>query len=187
MRILYAKAVASGLLVGLGVVANTVIDNRYVGSALFSVALLAILSCGLPLYTGRIGFLWETPKRALALMFFGNLAGVIIPLLLYPQIWEMIPVLAEQKFAKSFYELFVQGLFCGVLMFVAVECNQMILTIICIMTFILSGYEHCIAAFPFLLTNLSFLNILKFAAIFLGNSIGAIATRLLIKTSDTGE
>ena len=53
------------------------------------------------------------------------------------------------------------------------------------MIFILSGYEHCIADFPFLLVNLSIENIAKFLMIILGNSLGAIFTyNLLIKAGD---
>jgi formate/nitrite transporter FocA (FNT family) len=49
------------------------------------------------------------------------------------------------------------------------------------MIFILIGAEHCIADFPYLLFNLSPINVLKFAFIVLGNSIGAILIERLSK------
>ena len=49
------------------------------------------------------------------------------------------------------------------------------------MIFILIGAEHCVADFPYLLFNLSFMNIIKLFMIILGNSIGAILIERLSK------
>ena len=49
------------------------------------------------------------------------------------------------------------------------------------MIFILIGAEHCIADFPYLLFNLSLFNIVKFIAIVVGNSLGAITIERLDK------
>ena len=56
MKTIIRHSILSGFLVGLGVMINTVADNRYVGAMLFSLALLVIIECGLQLYTGKIGF-----------------------------------------------------------------------------------------------------------------------------------
>ena len=48
------------------------------------------------------------------------------------------------------------------------------------MTFILSGYEHCIASFPFLLSSFTAMNISKFLMIIIGNSLGSVVTHMLI-------
>ena len=69
-------------------------------------------------------------------------------------------------------------------MLIAVSCKRTIITIFCIMTFILSGYEHCIADFPFLLLNISIENIIKFFMIVFGNSIGSIIAYNLLKVGD---
>jgi formate/nitrite transporter FocA (FNT family) len=49
-------AIIAGVLVGMGVIVNTSSDNKYIGSMLFSLALLAIIHCVFQLYTGRIGY-----------------------------------------------------------------------------------------------------------------------------------
>jgi formate/nitrite transporter FocA (FNT family) len=49
------------------------------------------------------------------------------------------------------------------------------------MIFIIIGAEHCIADFPYLLFNLSPINILKFICIVIGNSLGAILIERLCK------
>ena len=60
----------------------------------------------------------------------------------------------------------------------------MIITIFCIMTFILSGYEHCIASFSFLLSSFTAMNVSKFLMIIIGNSLGSVVTHMLIGGRD---
>ena len=81
--------------------------------------------------------------------------------------------IAQNKFSRSYGEIFICGILCGVLMFIAVKSKKQIITIFCIMVFILSCYEHCIASFPYLIQYPSFNNILKFLLIVLGNSLGS--------------
>jgi lactoylglutathione lyase len=74
----------------------------------------------------------------------------------------------------------VCGFFCGVLMFVAVSCKNLLITVFCIMTFILSGFEHCIADFPyFVVGTMSAEKFVKFMLIIAGNSAGSIVTNIL--------
>ena len=80
---------------------------------------------------------------------------------------------AQNKFSRSYGEIVICGILCGVLMFIAVKSKKQIITIFCIMVFILSGYEHCIASFPYLIQCLSIDNILKFLLVVLGNSLGS--------------
>lgn len=61
-------------------------------------------------------------------------------------------------------------------MFIVVYSKNVVITIFCIMIFILSGYKHCIADFPYVLINFN----IKFLCIILGNSLGAILIRKLI-------
>ena len=63
----------------------------------------------------------------------------------------------------------------------AVKNKQTILTIFAVMIFILIGAEHCVADFPYLLFNFSFINVIKLFAIIIGNSIGAILIERLSK------
>ncbi len=188
MRTMIRQSVLSGILVGIGVVINTVSENRYAGAMLFSLALLTIIQCSLKLYTGKIGYVRTIPARDLGVMLIGNLFGVLVPTLLIAsqrnEVMEKLLAASENKFSNSFLSMFIFGCFCGVLMFVAVYCKNTVITVFCIMVFILSGYEHCIADFPYLVIHLSLANIGKFLCVVAGNSVGSIVTHYLVREEE---
>lgn len=173
---------------GLGVVINTQADNKYIGAMLFSLALLVIIEQGLKLYTGKIGFIKEVPVKELIIMLWGNLLGVLFPVLMMQQkeaFAETLYKIAQNKFAQGHLELLFYGFLCGVLMYVAVCCKNKLITVFCIMTFILSGYEHCIADFPYMCMVFSPVNLSKFICIVVGNTLGSIATNKLMVGENT--
>ena len=185
MGIIIKQSILSGILVGLGVVLQNIVPNTYIGSMLFSIALLVIIECDLKLYTGKIGFFRIKEIKNLLIILIGNLVGVLIPIccsLLKSGFYEKIIEVSNIKFSNGYFELFLYGLMCGVLMFVAVYCKKPIITVFCIMTFILSGYEHCIADFPYLFFNFNIEHLIKFLCIVLGNSIGSISINKLIES-----
>ena len=188
MNTIVRHSILSGFLVGLGVMVNTIVDNRYAGAMLFSLALLVIIECGLQLYTGKIGFVGTVPAKNLVVMLFGNFVGAAVPMLMIAtqraEVMETMRSAAEKKFSNTFLALFFYACLCGALMFIAVYCKKMLITVFCIMVFILSGYEHCIADFPYLLLNFSAINLLKYIVIIAGNSIGSIATHFLMKKDE---
>ena len=184
------SAILSGMLVGIGVIANIQCENRYIGALLFSVALLAIIKENLQLYTSKIGF--ATKKMYSVMEYFYmlmyNLLGASFSVLIMGCIDETIYVklksLALVKFDSGWTYLLCCGFFCGILISVASYCKDTVITILCIMAFILSGYEHCIADFPLFITNLSLENFIKFLAIVIGNTGGAIIAYTAIPTKN---
>lgn len=178
-------SILSGILVGVGIIVNTSLSNKYVGSMLFSVALLSIVKCDLYLYTGKIGFIGDVSVNTLIITFLGNLCGVTLSVLLFTykniELAASIKTIANQKFTNTPEQLLICGCMCGVLMFIAVYSKSEIVIVFAVMTFILSGYEHCIADFPYLLINYSAKNLIKFSCIVLGNTIGAIFTSRLLR------
>ena len=186
MGIIIKHSILSGILVGLGVVLQIQIQNTYISAMLFSIALLVIIECNLKLYTGKIGFFEIKEGKNLLIILLGNLVGVLIPIfcsLLKDGFYERLIEISNIKFSNGYLELFLYGLMCGVLMFIAVYCKKPIITVFCIMTFILSGYEHCIADFPYLFLNFNLEHFLKFVCIVIGNSIGSISINKLIKVT----
>ncbi len=183
MSKLIRHSLASGVLVGIGVIINTVAPNSIAGSFLFSLALLTIIKNDFTLYTGKIGFICDIPLRDLAVMLLFNLISIFVTV--YMIILQREPVfatmteVAQVKFGHSFLYLLCHGMLCGALMFIAVYSKDTLITVMSIMAFILSGYEHCIADFPYLFLTFSWLNLLKFIVIILGNSLGSIICRLL--------
>lgn len=187
---LFTRSLLSGILIGLGVVINLISDNKYIGAMLFSFALLTIIQNKLPLYTGRIGFLRESKIKELLQILVFNLIGVPLPVLMAAScregLYDKVVSVSQTKFSYSFWQLFLLGVLCGVLMLVAVYTKREVITVFCIMIFILSGFEHCIADFPFLVLNPGAANLVKFICIVLGNSVGAVAAYELMGTGRKG-
>ena len=131
------------------------------------------------LYTGKIGYFSELHEiHFLLTVLIFNCIGIAATIGLYAlgnqNFIGIISAAAATKFSKSILTLFINGIFCGALIHFAVKNKITILTVFAIMIFILIGAEHCVADFPYLLFNLSFINVLKFICIVLGNSIGSI-------------
>ena len=70
--------VLAGMMVSVGGTVLLSCDNRYLGAGLFCIALLAICYFGFNLYTGKVGFLWNTHnKDALSMAFLGLLGNLL--------------------------------------------------------------------------------------------------------------
>ena len=144
------KAIMSGLLIGLCADINNRIGGLC-GAFLFSIGLLTICMLELSLFTGKVGSSNDTKKLFITLVL--NIFGVIIMRVLF-----------------TFNNMFVLGIGCGILMQIGVTAykkNLPILTIMCVMAFILAGYKHCIAY------AYNSLDVMNFTLIVLGNIIGA--------------
>jgi formate/nitrite transporter FocA (FNT family) len=183
------KSLFAGVLIGLGVVTSLTLDNKYVSAALFSLGLQVIIQCGLKLYTGRIGFVKGiTDFLGLLPVLLANLigCGAVVMAAFYTneEIYEKAVTIAKTRESYSMGKLFILGIMCGILMLVAVYAKNQIITIFCIMVFILCNYQHCIAAFPYLLVNPSLIHTVKFLCIIAGNSAGSILAYYLIKEAD---
>lgn len=171
----------AGILIGLGVIINTLAGIPVLGAFLFSFGLLTIIALGIPLYTGKIGF-YKEPKdiKTLGLILFNNLAGILACISLYlianPKATEMMQAAAAAKFTKPWYAMLIYGIFCGMLIHFAVKTkDKPYLTSMAVIIFILTGSEHCVADFPYLIiAPINPINIIKFLMVVIGNSIGAI-------------
>lgn len=188
---LIRKALLSGMLVGIGVVINTLAPDKVIGAILFSCALLTIIHLQLPLYTGKIGFVGATPIKELAMILACNFAGAAVSVGLVAAVradfCELLVSVAAVKFEKGFLSMFVLGIMCGILMFVAVYTKKTLIVIFCIMIFILSGFEHCIADFPYLLCVFSLENAGKLLCAAAGNTVGSIGIYYLSRDSKKDE
>lgn len=179
-----AKSIAAGILVGIGDIVYMVSGNIYIGAMLFSFALLTIINSNLYLYTGKIGFLFKKtvkpPIWSLAKILAMNLLGVCFSFIMFyasNDVHNLIIQIARDKFVCSWLDLYCRGFLCGICMYIAASNKKEIITVLTVMTFILCGFRHCIADFPFLIFNFSYLNLFKFIMITLGNSLGAIIMR----------
>jgi formate/nitrite transporter FocA (FNT family) len=152
------NGVAAGIVISIGCAVFLACENRYVGSVMFSVALLTICLRGYALYTGKIGFIPEKHGKeelsVLLLGLLGNTVGIAaggyalgfaVPALKT----AAIELCANKLNVQTFPQTLIRAAFCGILMYIAVciyRDNRKIVGILfCIPVFILSGFEHSIA------------------------------------------
>ena len=158
----FISAIIAGFLIGMGGTVFLAQDNKALGSFLFAVGLFTIVVFQLHLFTGKIGYLpHQKPIYLieLAITWLGNLAGTFICATLvrnsriYEGIAEKVQGMVQVKLDDSFVSLFILAIFCGFLMFIAVDTFKkqsgstvkVIAIFVPVMVFILSGFEHVIA------------------------------------------
>lgn len=176
-------AILAGIMIGIGDIANITSQNNVVGALLFSVALLSIIRLKLPLYTGRIGKVIanRNPLECLKILWL-NIMGVALTtgavIVFGGDLVTKLDLSATAKFSKGNLSLFVAGIMCNVLIHIAVSAKSEVITILCVMAFMLSGYEHSIADVMFALASG---NLIKWAIVVAGNTVGGILTEFLLR------
>ena len=154
----FTKAVASGIMICLGVTVYLSVSNKIIGALLFSIALFAICSFGMNLFTGKIGYILQTKNNPNCLIiwlgnFVGTVAASALVRIAKPGLAETAKTLMENKLQNNWLSIAILSLFCGILMYLAVEnyasnsssTGKIVGIFLCITVFILSGFEHSIA------------------------------------------
>ena len=79
----FLSGVCAGLMIAIGGTVYLSCENKYVGAALFSVALFCICLKGYSLFTGKIGFIPEShTKEDLSVLFLGLIGNAVSTVLL---------------------------------------------------------------------------------------------------------
>lgn len=189
-------AIAAGFCIGVGGIVFLMQENKFAGAFLFAVGLLTVLIFRFHLFTGMVGYLTENlfAKKwsylpTLLLVWIGNFAGAALAagLIRLTRLKSaLVPkcnALVEAKLADSWYSLLLLGIFCGLLMFIAVDTYKKrigekdflcCLTVFMgVMVFILAGFEHSIADMFYFCLSGSFPESLSaLAFITVGNAVG---------------
>lgn len=196
----FISGVCAGLMIAIGGTVFLSCDNKYVGAALFSVALFCICTKGYSLFTGKIGFIPEShTKEDLSVLFLGLLGNAVSTVLLGLAVSYALPAagtaataICEAKLSQEALQTFIRAFFCGVLMYLAVsiyrEKNSVLGIFLCIPTFILSGFEHSIAnMFYFGVSGvLNLESALYILIVLLGNAAGGTVLPFLNKIMKRG-
>ena len=192
----FVSAVLAGMCVGFGGVVFISLDNRIIGSAMFTVGLFTICTFGLHLFTGKVCYALENGKSynlALPVIWLGNLAGtgvtaLIVKLSRIDGIAEQATELTAVKLDDSILSLFLLGVLCNIFIYIAVdgyknnphELGKYLSLFFGVMVFILAGTEHCVAdMFYFWLSGWSVDAAVRVLVITLGNAAGGILFRAL--------
>ena len=201
----FINAVIGGMMIGIGGCVSLSCDNKYIGSALFSLGLFAIIQFGFGLYTGKIGY---APLRKPAYLseclftLLGNALGTFLDAILlrqtriFPAIFEKAAASVDTKVGDSLWSAFILAVFCGILMFTAVEnarlsnvagghVEKTVGIMLCVMVFILCGFNHCIAdMFYIFLTGTLTQAAAYLPIVILGNSVGGMLFPVLKMLTD---
>lgn len=153
----FVLAVAAGIFIGIGGTVLLSLENRIIGSVLFSVALLSICMLGLYLFTGKVGYLVNSHTKTDIFSVIAGLLGNAVGCWLAaagvricrPSVIEAAKALVAPKLQKDAAYAVIAGIFCGILMYTAVqifkEKNSTAGVFFCVPVFILAGFEHSIA------------------------------------------
>lgn len=161
---IFVYAVAAGFCVGLG--GNVYLAlfpvSKLLGAFLFSVGLFTICSFGFHLFTGKVCYLFDNKPSyllELAVIWVGNLVGAagmgyLTHLTrLGDGFAETAAALCQTKTQDSLLSLFLLGMLCNALIYIAVEgyrtipheMGKYLALIFGVMVFILTGTEHSVA------------------------------------------
>lgn len=176
------KAVYAGFMIGIGGMVYLSVENKMIGALLFSFGLLTIVVQGYYLYTGKIGFVTKWGELLqMGVIILGNYIGTLLAagIARAASLGIDSTKLAQAKLGKDPGQVFLLSVFCGVMMYLAIDsyhkANHFLFVIAPIMIFILCGFEHSVA-------NMFYLNLagcfdLKtygyFGIMLLGNGAGA--------------
>ena len=188
----FIKGIYAGIMIGIGGTIYLSMSSKVLGAIFFSIGLMMICIFNMNLYTGKIGYIINNKKSyllELLLSLLGNFIGTYLVAFLirntrYAYLSETAREISMIKINDSIISILILAIFCGILMFLAVDNYKknksdfaMYLVIfMCVIVFILSGFEHCIAnMFYFSLGSVWTTKSLWYILIMIiGNSIGAI-------------
>ena len=198
----------AGLAIGLGSLVFTIVSTyaKSVGgqifaSALFSIGLILVCTLGLQLYAGKVGVVFDDREKLkenainLPIMLVGNAIGAFTLGIICHFIFMNVPDIAVRILKISEGKtgsdtVFLQGIFCGALVYIAVyffkNLQNYAMKIIGIITavtlFVYCGFQHCIAnMFYFgMAFNWNIDMLWNLLIVILTNSVGALLVRCLV-------
>lgn len=181
-KCLFINAIYAGVMIGIAGVVYLSLENKIVGAFLFSFGLLTIVIQGYYLFTGKIGFVRKWKELLdMPLMIAGNFLGTLFVAWMAKAARLNIDSveLVNNKLDKNLFSSFLLAVFCGFLMYLAIDSynrnKNIVLVMLPIMIFILSGFEHSVAdMFYFNLAGkYSPKAIVYIVVILVGNAVGS--------------
>ena len=192
----FLKAILAGFCIGLGgvVFLGLMPTSKPLGAFLFAIGLFTICTHGFNLFTGKACYILDNKPSylgTLVVIWVGNLIGAFCMAALMhctrvsAAYTEAAQGLVAAKNADSLGSLFVLGMLCNVLIYIAVdgyksnphEIGKYIALIFGVAVFILAGTEHSVAdMFYYAAAGELFTGnaILRLVIISLGNVVGGL-------------
>ena len=196
-------AIAAGMSISLGGAVYLTSTNKILGAFLFSVGLCTILVFKFKLFTGVVGYIPNNKPVYIievVITWIGNLLGTFgfATLMSFTRISEKLNEAAvsstDTKLADGPVSLIILGIFCGLLMFIAVDTykkyidtkpfNAVFMEVMCVTVFILAGFEHSIADMYYFAAAGRYLESFSvLGLVTVGNAIGGMLIPVIYKIS----
>ena len=196
------KSILSGLLITIGgsIYLSCIAKGiAPLGAFLFAAGLFTICEYGYNLYTGKVGYIAFHFKDGkyiglVALILAFNLLSTwllgIVAGWTFPAVAEQAKKIYESKLELNLLKAFISAIFCGILMYLAVDTwkrGKIIGCFIYIPVFILCGFDHSIANSFYCGASLGFQaftfdNFCFVSSVVLGNAVGGMTVPLLARS-----
>ena len=193
------QGVTAGVCIGLSTITYLLCSNKLLGAFIFAFGLFVVCKYNLKLCTGMAGYLINKSSKieGFVVSTFGNLAGMtllyLLSVLWKPELRAISTQILESKISIMSYQTFISAIFCGMLMFIAVdgfknssEVSFALLSIfIAVPIFVINGFDHCVVSMYYVLGARSFVQGIVglhfFIVAMVGNFMGAILANLMLQ------
>lgn len=147
------KSIYAGIAIGLGGYVFLSVDDKVLGSFLFSIGLIAVLIFSLNLYTGKACNLDYLRKPWLLIkIWLLNLVGtsaVALCTIGHDDLINKARNMVEAKLTKPLHVVFIDAVICGICIAIAVKgyakSKNFLIVVLGVVVFILVGAEHIVA------------------------------------------
>lgn len=202
----FLNSILAGIAISIGCIAYLMVNRGPLGAVLFSVGLFIICTLRLNLFTGKVCYTFDMKDTRESIKYFfwciliyiGNFVGTFITSVAVNHtrlnLLQFATQMVETKLNDNYLSLFILGVFCNILIYLAVdnyrrfsdlnnELRAFASIIIFVTIFVVCNFEHCIAdTFYFNLVNVwSVDTLIKLGFITLGNIFGGTFIPLLQK------
>lgn len=191
------KSISAGMMIGISSIIYLICPNKMLGAFLFAIGLFIICTFDMYLFTGKVGYIFENKNNPNCIkIWMGNLIGCLITIIPMRIAKGEISLIAydmiQKKLDNNFMSIIILSIFCGMLMYIAVENFQhnennfakIIGLFLCVSSFIICGFEHSIANMCYCIFSINSLSLAIKSSIFIlivsvANGAGATLCRYM--------
>ncbi len=127
----FVSAILAGFMIGMGGTVFLSLDNKALGACMFGVGLFTVVVFRLQLFTGKIGYIPFQKKRVYIRISY-HMDWKFLWYILLQNVYKIQEFLQKkcqikyllwhkQKLNDNLFSIFILSIFCGILMFIAVD------------------------------------------------------------------